>query len=123
VLVYTSAVSWHLISSPQLCTNNNIYEILDKKGLKGIVVYRTCHHINGKSLETPLTVPLNLVKPFHRGIERYFQNMYICSKHVYMFKTCIYVQNMSICSKHVYMFKTCLYVQNMSICSKHVYMF
>ena len=54
----------------------------------------------------------------------------VFSKHIYMFKTCLYVQNMSICSKHVYMFKTCLYmfktciyVQNMYICSKHVYMF
>ena len=50
-IMYT--VSLHLISS---YINNNIYEIRDKKGFKGIVVNRSCHSLNERSFEITLTV-------------------------------------------------------------------
>ena len=52
VLVYT--FSWHFISR---YINKNVYEILDQ--VKGIVVNRTCHSINGRFLGIMLTDPSN----------------------------------------------------------------
>ena len=57
-LVYTGAVSWHLISR---YINKNFNEKSLIKGLKDIVVNRTRHSINGRSLENMLTVPLRYV--------------------------------------------------------------
>ena len=50
-LVYTRAVSWHYI-------NKNIWYPWSNKGLKGIVVNRTFHSKNWRSLEITRTVPL-----------------------------------------------------------------
>ena len=50
-LVYTGAVSWHYI-------NRNIWYPWSNKGLKGIVVNRTFHSKNWRSLENTLTIPL-----------------------------------------------------------------